>query len=266
MSKTLQTIPVSSIVLPSSTRSFDQTHAKTIAKSLSPSQELFQPIGVVADGSRYRLIWGRHRLGAYQLLGRDRIPAHVLPTETTPEDEIKYSLQENNLRRDESPEDMVGRVSQLAERLKISISEASKLAGVKPAYFSRWKTAIEKLTPEARSFARANGLGISDQYLVATKAKDASQQLAALKARANGTSRDELCHWFKENTSSQRVTKKFCLRFSIDGFDLQLRLPSNTDYDTVGKLLTTLKSRILTHRKSVPIRLLPEVLRNASTN
>ena len=113
MSNTLvQMIAVTAVIVPPSARSFDEKHARKIAQSVESHGDLFQAIGVVREGVDYRIVWGRHRLGAYEMLGRREIPARVLPEDTKPADEIKYSLLENNLRRDENFEDTVARVDE----------------------------------------------------------------------------------------------------------------------------------------------------------
>ena len=54
---------------------------------------LLQPIGI---NPNYQLIWGERRLRAFELLGRDKIPARIVPMERL----IKGEFTENEIRKD----------------------------------------------------------------------------------------------------------------------------------------------------------------------
>lgn len=61
---------------------------------------LLQPIGI---NPNYQLIWGERRLRAFELLGRDKIPARIVPMERL----IKGEFTENEIRKDFNPVERV---------------------------------------------------------------------------------------------------------------------------------------------------------------
>ena len=68
-----QEVEISEIVTPPHRRETDPSKVKTLAQSIEDGG-LLQPIGITPDKT---LIFGRHRLEAHRLLGRDRIPATI---------------------------------------------------------------------------------------------------------------------------------------------------------------------------------------------
>ena len=69
-------IPVAKIRLASSRRAAAKDKVESLAESIREIG-LQHPVGVVSDKLGYLLIHGRHRLAAYKLLSRDKIPAVV---------------------------------------------------------------------------------------------------------------------------------------------------------------------------------------------
>ena len=256
----MQLVSLASIAVSLCSRTFNEQHAAKLAGNIKAVGKLFQPIGVLPDGDAYRLVWGRHRLEAFRLLGQTQIPAFILPPDTPPEEELRFSMVENNLRRDESFEDTVARVEQLASRLKCSSRQAAAHAEVKPAYFSRCKSISNKLTPEAKSLARQHKLGMSDLYLIASKATSPAMQLEAIQARIGGLTRDELGAWIKSRVvpAAKKVTP-LVLGLTACKVSLKLELPPESEYADLDKAWKELTKRLFAHRKSVPVRLLPEL-------
>jgi hypothetical protein len=82
-------------------RPVDQRQVTELARSIE-AQGLFHPIGVKAvDGAeRYLLIYGAHRLAAYEMLGMESIPATILPAEWSDDECLLAELQENSARND----------------------------------------------------------------------------------------------------------------------------------------------------------------------
>ena len=207
----VQMVDLSSIEIPSSARKVEDKDARKLARTIPPTGEIFQPIGLVPideEKSLYRLIWGGHRYRAYQILGREKIPANILSKETTKADEAKYSLVENSTRKEESPEELLARLQGYAKQLGVSISEAAKFAEIRPAYLSRCKAAATKLSPVAKKFAKEHKLGISTLYLIATKAKTPEKQLEAMQAYVAGMTRDELVLWLDVQTKPSGKPKR----------------------------------------------------------
>ena len=79
---------------------FDDTEVQTLAHSVK-EHGVLQPILVVQDGDRYKVIAGERRLRASKLAGLDRIPARVLSTNDKATHEI--ALRENLDRVDLHP-------------------------------------------------------------------------------------------------------------------------------------------------------------------
>lgn len=79
---------------------FDDAEVATLANSIK-LHGVLQPILVVQDGDRYKVIAGERRLRASKLAGMDRIPARVLSTDDKATHEI--ALRENLDRVDLHP-------------------------------------------------------------------------------------------------------------------------------------------------------------------
>ncbi len=108
---------------------FDDTEITALANSIK-EHGVLQPILVVQDGDRYKVIAGERRLRAAKLAGLDRIPARVLSTNDKATHEI--ALRENLDRVDLHPlEEGEGYVS-LLEAKAYSSHEAIAKAFGKP--------------------------------------------------------------------------------------------------------------------------------------
>src|SRR5919206_2438315 len=79
---------------------FDDSEVEALAHSIK-EHGVLQPILVVQDGDRYKVIAGERRLRASKLAGIDRIPARVLSTDDKATHEI--ALRENLDRVDLHP-------------------------------------------------------------------------------------------------------------------------------------------------------------------
>lgn len=108
---------------------FDDEEIKGLAQSIK-QHGVLQPILVVQDGDRYKVIAGERRLRASKLAGLDRIPARVL--QTNDKDTHEVALRENLDRVDLHPiEEGEGYVS-LLESKAYSSYEAISTAFGKP--------------------------------------------------------------------------------------------------------------------------------------
>ena len=95
----IQNIEVSKVFVTSRKRAINPASVADLQRSIE-QQGLLQPIGVRLDGDSYQLIFGAHRLSAFQELGRDTIPAMVFPSEMTDEECLLAEIQENLARND----------------------------------------------------------------------------------------------------------------------------------------------------------------------
>ncbi len=108
---------------------FDDHEIATLANSIK-EHGVLQPILVVQDGDRYKVIAGERRLRAAKMAGLDRIPARVLSTDDKATHEI--ALRENLDRVDLHPiEEGEGYVS-LLEAQAYTSYEAIAKAFMKP--------------------------------------------------------------------------------------------------------------------------------------
>ena len=80
-----QEVPTTKIKVSPNRRAPSASRVRQLADSILESG-LLHPIGLTED---YRLIHGRHRLEAWQLLGRDKIPAIIYAM-----DEVRAELAE----------------------------------------------------------------------------------------------------------------------------------------------------------------------------
>jgi ParB family transcriptional regulator, chromosome partitioning protein len=76
--QTYQDVLISAITIPDDHRDLDEVKAALLANSIQETG-LLQPVGLTRD---YRLVYGRHRLAAYEKLGYTSIPAIIRDYET----------------------------------------------------------------------------------------------------------------------------------------------------------------------------------------
>lgn len=95
----LEIIPLDQIDAPTEMlrASVSSAEVQALARSIE-ELGLLQPIGVVAAGERFRLVFGNRRLLAHKWLGRRTIEARVLSAEAAAE--LASSVAENVARRD----------------------------------------------------------------------------------------------------------------------------------------------------------------------
>lgn len=106
---------------------FDDSEVEALAYSVK-EHGVLQPILVVQDGDRYKVIAGERRLRAAKLAGLDRIPARVLSTNDKATHEI--ALRENLDRVDLHPiEEGEGYVSLLEAQAYTSYDSIAKAFG-----------------------------------------------------------------------------------------------------------------------------------------
>jgi len=256
----IQMVDLSTIIVPSSARTLDQQHAHRLAQSLGPDGELFQAIGLIADGEKLRIVWGRHRYEAYRLLMRKKIPARVLPPDTKPEAELKYSLLENDLRRKEDPEDVIARVEKCASRLgTTSLTQAAEFVGINKSTLSRLRTLVQRIETDVRLLAKEHKVGNSILYTIATHATDSDDQRKLLKAHLEGATREQLIAGAKSRRSPG--SPKLRLHFVIEGAKVTLEVPKGSTYEAMLELLRQARSRMTTlQRRKIPLHLLPALL------
>ena len=114
---------------------------------------LLQPIGVVEDAGRYRVVYGHRRLLACQWCALDPVP--VILVEGDAAGEGAYKGAENIARRDLSPVEESQEVRRLIDGRGLSVAEASKALGKSESWI-RLRLDLLRWPPE---FVEAIGVG-----------------------------------------------------------------------------------------------------------
>lgn len=134
---------------------FDPSELDALSNSIK-EHGVLQPILVVQDGERYKVIAGERRLRATKLAGLDRIPARVVTTDDKATHEI--ALRENLDRMDLHPiEEGEGYVS-LLESKAYSSHEAIAKAFGKPKSRITECIGFTRLAPEIKQELMKRGL------------------------------------------------------------------------------------------------------------
>lgn len=134
---------------------FDDSEVEALAHSIK-LHGVLQPILVVQDGDRYKVIAGERRLRASKLAGMDRIPARVLSTDDKATHEI--ALRENLDRVDLHPlEEGEGYVSLLEAQAYTSHEGIAKAFG-KPKSRITECIGFTKLPSETKTELMKRGL------------------------------------------------------------------------------------------------------------
>jgi ParB family chromosome partitioning protein len=158
---------------------FDDTEVQALAHSIK-EHGVLQPILVVQDGDRYKVIAGERRLRASKLAGMDRIPARVLSTNDKATHEI--ALRENLDRVDLHPiEEGEGYVSLLETQAYTSHDSIAKAFG-KPK--SRITECIGFTRLPETTKAELMRLGIKNRSLLRHMLNTPVEQHAQMMAEA----------------------------------------------------------------------------------
>ena len=95
----IRNIEVSRIGIGQRKRPVSPEKVADIQRSIA-QQGLLQPIGVKSEGEGFMLVFGAHRLAAFQEAGTADILAMVFPAETSDEECFLAEIQENLARND----------------------------------------------------------------------------------------------------------------------------------------------------------------------
>lgn len=252
-------IAVDQIDLLTDRRPIDESNRERLVESIQLFG-LLQPVGVSQVGDRYLLGFGNHRLAAVKQLGFIEIDALVWAEGTTPQQMLLFSLQENNLRKAESLEDTLQRVTALAQFHRCNFTEAAELAGISPASFSKIRTTVDKLCPAALQVARENKIGMAVAYEVARRAKAPDEQINWLKEHAAGRMPREAIVKASRGNQAQ-ATKQIQLKLTLDAVSFQLSFPRTVSYEQLFEAIGKLKSGLQVHAKqNLPVHLIAEVM------
>lgn len=161
-------IKVSDIYSTQRARSIDQDHVEDLKKSIA-DKGLMQSVVVTADGDRYRLVAGEHRLEAFRQLGITKIPAEDLVSSLRRQGKIKkdevlsdadlltYEIEENIKRLSMTWQDRVLSVERYHKLAKAQASrnkeqwlqsQTGDILGIDQSYVSRFLILAERLRKE----------------------------------------------------------------------------------------------------------------------
>lgn len=255
-----KTVLVELIDPPICARPIDSEHVQRLAESID-QYGLFQRPGVIAEGDRYRTVYGNTRIHAHKRLGRTSCDVAVLPSGTTPADEMSYSIQENELRQDEHFLDLLVRIDQQAKFAGCSPTQAAEANGVSGSRLSRIRKLDGILDEAMKSSARKHDVGMSVLYEIA-QAATPSERKAFLDAYIAGDlKRDQIVEAIaRKKGRKPRKAKTISLDLEFDGVPVAFSLPQECSYDEAFHLLKSAARRLQQFQKQdVALECLPEI-------
>lgn len=182
-------IPVADIIQGTRQRGIHKETVNRLIQSIK-KEGLLQPIGVKVCGTRYKLIWGAHRLAAFKALGSfdiEKIPAKVFPEETSDQEALLYELQENFARQELSS-------SQRREfASKILAFGNTAVFGNSENFQKNWMEALsEKIGVDRRT--------LSNWWTAFTQ----SAELDVAPRKATGLQRAQFGQWLEERQRQEQ--------------------------------------------------------------
>ncbi len=132
---------------------------------------VIQPIIVVRDGSKYKIIAGERRWRAAKQAGLEKIPALV--RELNDQAKLELALIENIQREDLTPLEMATAFVKLADQFNMTAAEIGKRVGSAASTISNVKRLVKLPEPAKRAL---NELRISEQHARAILALDGDSQ------------------------------------------------------------------------------------------
>ena len=107
-------------------RDFDESALQTLADSIRAAGVL-QPLLVVEENGRYRIVAGERRFRAARIAGLDKVPCIV--RELSPQDQMEAALIENLQREDLNPIEEAAAVKQFMDACHYTQEQAAKRLG-----------------------------------------------------------------------------------------------------------------------------------------
>jgi ParB-like chromosome segregation protein Spo0J len=137
----IQNIEVVRIGVGSRKRPVSPEKVADIQRSIA-QQGLLQPIGVKPEGDGFRLVFGAHRLAAFQEAGTADILAMVFPAETSDEECFLAEIQENLARNDLTGVERKAFAAEVGRLSTVLFSQSDGDGEYEPDsdWFSDWRT------------------------------------------------------------------------------------------------------------------------------
>jgi ParB/RepB/Spo0J family partition protein len=226
---------------------------------------LLQPPGVVAVEARYRIVYGNHRLHAWRKLGHSKIEVRVLSADTSAEQELSISLQENHVREDEDFFDTLARVEKRAKQRDCTFKEAAKLEDVNHAYVSRVKR-IAQIDEPVLEKATANEVGFSVLYAI-SGTKNAKHQGKYLDAYLAGSMNREAIEKSIKGEKAAPPAKRLNLKRATELAEMNLKLDAEaTHEDAIAELDSWKKDLKTDQQNGIPLKRFNEIKRKGKQN
>jgi ParB family chromosome partitioning protein len=187
----VQQIPLKEIFWPERERKhFGPEELGELAESIR-GHGILEPLGVYRDGDRYVGLWGQRRFLAAPLAGLDSVPAIVREKPADDADAMEIRLIENVAREALRPIELASGLHQLMKASALSVSDAAKRLGMKPAAVTK-AVALLKLSEPLRQQVDAGEISAAAGYELA-RVEDVQVRTKLAEQVASGLlSRDAL--------------------------------------------------------------------------
>ena len=188
-----------------------------------------------------------------------------MPPETSSEEELSISLQENHVREKEDFDDTLARVEKRAKQLGCSFKKAAELEQVNPAYVSRAKKIVDRVDPKVLELAKAKGVGLSVLYEVASTDDSKLQRKLIESYVAGSMNREAIAQAVKKKPAP--AAKKVTIDRVTETATLKMVVLVTATYEQLFEQLAELKKQLASSKKNgIPVKLLPEVMKGGRTD
>jgi len=154
---------------------YDKQHAESLAKTIAQTG-LLHPIVVRETPEGYELVAGVHRILAYEMLGKEEIPAIVLK-DVDDMTAISLRIIENVHRKSLNPFEIARAAKYLIDTFKLSIDAVAGILAISEKTLRNYLDMAEFLTEEEKKKVLSREMKVSDAVAIAKKRKEEQVQL-----------------------------------------------------------------------------------------
>ena len=169
-------------------QTFDELKLRELAASIE-THGIFQPILVIEDGERYRIVAGERRFRAARLVGLETVP--IIVRQLGDVEMLEIALIENIQREDLNPVDEAMAIKHLIDQYDLTQEEVAKRIGRSRPYISN-ALRLLTLSPSIQDYMRDGRLQTGHAKLLLSVKDTQSREEAAQKAALRGWSTREL--------------------------------------------------------------------------
>lgn len=219
---------------------------------------VLQPITVVREGSRFRVVAGWGRVQVCKKLGI-LVPARVLDG-LDPVGELERTFHENEARCPMSPVEKAEFLLTHMDLSKGTQEEAAEALGIKPPYASKLLTMKGKLAPELLEAVHTRKLDVGSAYEIARLPNPADQIELAGKVMQGLLKRASVTAKVREKLGGKKLKERPVKLRTAEG--VVMVIPSLA-YSTLSAVAKRLFDGIAKCEKlGLPISSLPSLLRS----